>query len=331
MNALQLSWEGPGADASWQQLVDGCWDSFVSSLPMALKEAGRQLPLTLRLSSKPLPWSRIFHQEVTLALPLCLSEALPLATPEAIRRAVLAHMLGIVAAFAADRIDDQQVEATPALLQLLRYVRKARDLAIRSFNVNGQGPAYDYRAADCATEQANRVEQRFLACTPSANFGAYECLSLDKQWLAFPAAMTFARASSLDPEGLAQLSSLCLGIAMGLQLRDDATDWEDDQAEGRSWAVRLLRNAEGSEAEEPGEDIEALRERMAAAGIIVAMLHKAAQHLEAAAKSARTLSALRVAAWADRQAALTRELAEHELTSPGHIVRWERARKQARA
>lgn len=330
MSALQLSWEGHSADASWQQIVDGCWDSFISSLPLSLKEAGRQLPLTLRLSNKPLPWSRIFHQEVTLGLPLCLAEALPLATPEAIRRAVLAHMLGIVAAFAADRIEDQQVEATPALLQLLCYVRKARDLAIRSFNVNGQGPAYDYRAADFATEQANRVEQRFLSCTPSANFEAYECLSLDKQWLAFPAAMTFARASGLDQEGLDQLSSLCLGIAMGLQLRDDATDWEDDQAEGRSWAVRLLRHAEGSGAEAPDEDIAALRERMSSAGIIVALLHNAAQHLERAASAARTLSAPRVAAWADKQAALTRELADHELKSPGHIVRWERARKQAR-
>src|SRR5262249_53912539 len=160
-----------------------------------------QLPLTLRLSSKPLPWSRIFHQEVTLALPLCLAEALPRATPEEKRRAVLAHMLGIVAAFTADRVDAQQGGGTPAPLQVLRYGRKARDLAIRSFNVNGQGPAYDYRAADCATEQANRVEQRFLACTSSANFEAYECLSLDKQWLAFPAVMTFARASGLEPEG----------------------------------------------------------------------------------------------------------------------------------
>ena len=32
MNALQVSWEVHAADASWQQVVDGCWDSFISSL-----------------------------------------------------------------------------------------------------------------------------------------------------------------------------------------------------------------------------------------------------------------------------------------------------------
>ena len=40
-----------------------------------------RLPLTLRLTPKPLPWSRIFHQEVTLALPFTLAEALPASSP----------------------------------------------------------------------------------------------------------------------------------------------------------------------------------------------------------------------------------------------------------
>ena len=48
-------------------------------------------------------------------------------------------------------------------------------------------------------------------------------------------------------------------------------------------------------------------------------------------RAARALSADRIAAWADKQASLTRELCRGEREAPGHIVRWEIARKQARS
>lgn len=70
---------------------------------------------------------------------------------------------------------------------------------------------------------------------------------------------------------------------------------------------------------------------MASAGIIVDLLDGAVRHFEAGAASARALAAHRVAAWCDRQAELTRQLAEQEREAPGNIVRWEIARKQARA
>jgi hypothetical protein len=315
--------------ATWQDLVDGCWEAFVASLPEAVQADARRLPLTLRLTPKPLPWSRIFHQEVTLALPFTLAEALPAASPPSVRTAVTAHMLGIVAAFGADRIDDGQVEATPDLVRVLDEVRRARDAAIDSFGVGGAGPTYDYRAADLATAKANHTEQAFLAEHSSASSETYEQLSRGKQYLVFPAAMTFCRATGLDAAGLENVETMCLAMAMGLQLRDDATDWEDDHAEGRAWAVRLMRHVECEGVQL--RDIESLRLRLSDAGVVVGLLSGAVQHFEAASAAARAIEAHRVASWCDKQANLTRELAARESEAPGHIVRWEIARKQARA
>ena len=247
------------ASSSWAETVDGCWEEFVASLPTVVQEDARALPLVLRLTPRPLPWSRIFHQEVTLALPLTLSEALPHATPLQVETAVRAHMFGIIAAFGADRLDDGQVEPTPRLLQLLDDVRFVRDSAIDAFGTATPTPTYDFRAADVATAQANRLEQDFLARNASADFGTYERLSVGKQWLVFPAAMTFARACGFDDVQLQHLETMCLAMAMGLQLRDDATDWEDDHAEGRAWAVRLLRHAEGTHERDMRDDVNALR------------------------------------------------------------------------
>lgn len=313
---------------TWQEMVDGCWDDFVASLPEGMRDDARRLPLTLRLTPKPLPWSRIFHQEVTLALPFTLAEALPASSPVRVRTAVTAHMLGIVAAFGADRLDDGQVEPTPALVELLTELRRARDAAIEALGVRGVGPLYDYRAADAATAEGNRAEQAFLARHEGAELATYERFSLPKQYLVFPAAMSFARAAGLDTAALAEVETMCLAMAMGLQLRDDATDWEDDHAEGRSWAERLLRGAE--RGGDRLADLPALRVRMAEAGVIVGLLEGAVRHFEAARAAAASLSAHRVATWCARQGALTAELAEREREAPGHIVRWELARKQAR-
>ncbi|MEP7124722.1 MAG: hypothetical protein ABJE95_27585 [Byssovorax sp.] len=330
MNAITTELRSSDLLAStWQDLVDGCWERFVGSLPEGLQADARLLPLTLRLTPKPLPWSRIFHQEVTLGLPFTLAEALPSASPAEVRTAVEAHMLGIVAAFGADRIDDGQVEATPELVRVLDEVRRARDAAIDSFGVGGVGPTYDYRAADLATTEANRAEQEFLALHASATTATYEELSRPKQYLVFPAAMTFSRAAGLGDASLSQVEAMCLAMAMGLQLRDDATDWEDDHAEGRAWAVRLMLQREGEGVYL--RDIESLRLRMADSGVVVELLRGAVRHFEAASAAASALAAHRVAAWCDRQASLTQELAAREDEAPGHIVRWEKARKQARA
>jgi hypothetical protein len=315
--------------STWQAIVDGCWDDFVASLPEDAQDDARRLPLTLRLTPRPLPWSRIFHQEVTLALPFTLAEALPAVSAAVVRTAVTAHMLGIVAAFGADRIDDGQVEATPGLVRILDEVRAARDAAVASFGVHGTGPLHDYRASDVATAEGNRVEQAFLAQHAAADFATYDRLSRAKQFLVFPAAMTFARAAGFGPRELVLVESMCLAMAMGLQLRDDATDWEDDHAEGRSWAVRLLRHAEGGAA--GADDVSSLRPRLAEAGVVAALLDGAARHFETARTAARALSADRIAAWSDKQATLTRELCRGEREAPGHIVRWEIARKQARS
>lgn len=37
--------------ATWQDLVDGCWEAFVASLPDAVQADARRLPLTLRLTA----------------------------------------------------------------------------------------------------------------------------------------------------------------------------------------------------------------------------------------------------------------------------------------
>jgi hypothetical protein len=289
----------------------------------------------LRLAPRALPWSRVFHQEVTLGLPVPLAEALPALSAEAIRRGVMAHMCGILAAFGADRIDDGQVEATPSLRLVLSAVRSARDAAIDSFDIEGAGPLYDYRAADLATARANRVEQEFLAIHDKADFGTYERLSVPKQYLVFPAAMTLARAAGLDEDHVESVRAMCLAMAMGLQLRDDATDWMDDHAEGRAWAVRIYRGTAGALGDgvrnlQNLHNLQDLQSGMATTGTIVSLLRGAAGHFQSAVEHARFLGAARVAAWAEKNRALTAKLAEEEARSPGHIVRWEIERKQAR-
>jgi hypothetical protein len=309
---------------TWQERVDGCWEGFVASLPADLRGAADALAVTLHLTPRPLPWSRIFHQEVTLALPLSFAEALPDASGDAIERALTAHVLGIVAAFTADRLDDGQVEATPALVGLLEHLRAARDRAIDSFDAPADDPRFSYRAADAATAAANRAEAELLATGERSDFSEYYRHAVGKQWLAFPATMCLARASGLSGSALDAVASMCLAMALGLQYRDDATDWEDDHREGRSWVERLTPRARGA------ADLAALRERVAEAGVVVWFLGAAAREFDRAARIADGIGASRVEAWGRRQAQVTRTLIEGESREPGHTVRWEIARKQAR-
>jgi hypothetical protein len=309
---------------TWQERVDGCWARFVGSLPEELRGAGDALATTLRLTPRPLPWSRIFHQEVTLALPLSFAEALPDASEGAVERALTAHVLGIVAAFTADRLDDGQVEATPALVALLEHLRAARDRAIDSFDAPADDPRFSYRAADAATAAANRAEADFLATGEQSDFAVYYRHAVGKQWLAFPATMCLARACGLDGRALEAVAAMCLAMALGLQYRDDATDWEDDHREGRSWVERLTPRARTA------ADLPALRERVAGAGVVVWFLGAAAREFDRAARLGADLGASRVEAWGRRQAQVTRTLIDGESREPGHTVRWEIARKQAR-
>jgi hypothetical protein len=275
-----------------------------------------------------LPWSRIFHQEVTLALPFTFAEATGGAADEMIGRAVTAHMLGIIAAFGADRIDDGQLVATSTTMAVLERVRAARDAAIRSFGLSIASPLYDYRAADLATADANRAEKEYLGAHSATDFITYERLAIGKQYLVFPATMNFARACGMDAQALEQVAAMCLAMAMGLQLRDDATDWEDDQKDDRSWVVRLLRGAAGAEAD--GHDSPSLKERVADQGILISLLARAVSHFEHAAHLAGSLRAYRIASWGKRQAQLTNELLTNERREPGYTVRWELTRKAAR-
>jgi hypothetical protein len=312
------------ARPSWQEMVDGAWDTFAGSLPEALRASADDLPVTLRLAPRPLPWSRIFHQEVTLALPYSFAEALPEATDDALERALTAHVLGIVAAFTADRLDDGQVEATPELIGLLEHLRAARDRAIDSFDAPADDPRFSFRAADAATAAANRAEGEHLATGRPSDFAEYRRHAVGKQFLAFPATMCLARSCGLPDRDLDAVASMCLAMALGLQFRDDATDWEDDHREGRSWVERLTPRSRSA------ADLPALRERVATHGVLVWFLGAAAREFDQAARIAAALGAPRVEAWGRRQAQVTRDLAQAEARQPGHTVRWEIARKQAR-
>jgi len=80
--------------------IDALYAGFVSSLPADLQPVARDLPFVLRLSpASGQPWSAVFSHAVTLEAPRLFSVALA-AEPEAVRRAVLAHALSVIEAFA---------------------------------------------------------------------------------------------------------------------------------------------------------------------------------------------------------------------------------------
>ncbi|WP_437666093.1 hypothetical protein [Sorangium sp. So ce1182] len=242
-------------EALW---VDELYNAFCRTLPGMLHADAQGLAYTLGLSpSRDVPWSAVFSNEVTLAAPALLAEAMPGVRGATVQDALLAHLLAVIEAFGTDRIQDAQVRPTWQLEAILAHARRARDEALRRVAPGVDDPAIDFARADDATLLAIETERSLLASGEPAGFSRYYALSIAKQSVGFPASIALAHAAGWTAAQREVLARLLSSVWLGLQLHDDVMDWQDDYQRGGAWAVVLaseLRSRAHGEPDEPHAD-----------------------------------------------------------------------------
>lgn len=294
--------------------IDEGWASLVLRLPDELRDDARELPALLDLAPRGTPWSEVFGHLVTLAAPALVAEAFPAASEEALQRAVLAHLLGVIEAFGTDRIADGQLTSVGRLPGLLDALRGLRDRALEDL---APGGAAEGRGADALARDAIAEEHAWLARGTPATLADYERVSLGKQAPGFPATELLGRHTSASARVRRALRSALVGVWMGLQAHDDVVDWEDDFTRGGAWVVALAR---GAGAEAPS-DLESARAAALATGTPAKLLRYARRKLRATRRLAGAVGAAPLAQWAaERESKLT-ALWERELRVPGATVR----------
>ncbi len=303
-------------------LVDDLYEVFADRIGEPLASSARDLPRALSLASVPVPWSRVFSHEVTLGAPALFAEAMPEVRPSLLRDAVLAHLLAVVDAFGTDRIEDEQVEASPRIFAILGQARRERDRAIARMFGGVVPQDCDFRAADTLTMRAIRSERAMLLSGRAVDMAIYEHASLDKQCAGILASVALARAVGWDARRCRAVRSTLESVSLGLQLADDVVDWEDDMQRGGAWAVCLMRGSQrvGLGWMRP-EKPEPIRGQVLRSGVLGVMLSRSCHHMRKARRRATALGAQRLAAWAGGQEARLRSLAAAEEANAGYAVR----------
>jgi hypothetical protein len=309
---------------SLPQQIDALYDAFCGTLPRSLAAIARVLPQRLALGSGPTAkWSEVFTNEITLAAPALVADAMPEMPASVVRDAFFAHLLAIIEAFGTDRVEDRQVEPDPPLLDLLARLRGGRDAALRRvFDPSGE-PDLDFARADARSRQAMELERRVMRGSAPIEFERYEQISLDKQSVGFPACLALARAAGWNPAQRLTLSSMLASIWLGLQLHDDVIDWEDDSKRDAAWPLALARGLPSL----PDENAAKLhgagpaRRIVLSSGVMARMLKRAYRHLRAARMRASVLGADRIATWARSKESNMRSLARSEARTAGFAVR----------
>jgi hypothetical protein len=302
-------------------LVDELYAAFAASLPRALAKEALDLSLTLQLApSRGVPWSRVFGHEVTLAAPALVAEAMPYVSPELVRDAVMAQAFAVIEAFGTDRIEDRQIEPSEALVDVLTRIRTARDRAAARVYGTNRDTSVDFDAAHQRTLGAIRLERRLLVEGRPVPFAVYEDVSLGKQSVGFPPSMALALAAGWTEGQRLALRDLLESTWLGLQMPDDAVDWEDDQARGGSWAVSLARHLNAS-GEEGSNDKFGLRKLVWSSGVLARMLDRAATHFRRIERIGGSLGAGRLASWGRQRAIETEDTAKAESNHAGYAAR----------
>lgn len=303
--------------------IDALYAGFVSSLPADLQPVARDLPFVLRLSpASGQPWSAVFSHAVTLEAPRLFSVALA-AEPEAVRRAVLAHALSVIEAFATDRVLDRQVTQTPELLAVIEELRKARNAVLGSLWPPAVALA---RAADAETAEAIKEEGALLRRLAAVSFEEYRRISLAKQAVGFPASIALARVAGAPDTQVEQVKRALTGVWLGLQFEDDAGDWEDDwRRGGGAWAVSLARRRleavrEESADERPTEP-DLVRRRVHKMRVLYGMLQGARHQYRTAWRYARAAGATPLVAWTSERVRRLDGLLPLEAEHAGYVVR----------
>ena len=310
-----------------QHIIDHAYARFVADLPHDLQAVADTLPHRLGLTPHPhVPWSAVFNNPAVLAMPLLLASGARLRMSPAIQAAATeAHLFAIISAFGLDRVEDGQVAADPHVRAVLDHLRRARDLAFLRVFARTDGHTPDFTWAESVTRASQTGEHHVLTDGHPATLAAYLEVSLQKQGLAFPAALAAAAAAAWTPEDRAHVDALLTGAALGLQHRDDVVDWIDDQTRGNSWPVALL-------AERPATtDIPTLTAHLHREAILVDLLRRSAAEFTRAAEAAAALGIPDLATWSKDQATLTLHLADAEAHLPGAAVAWEQDRLARRA
>jgi hypothetical protein len=317
------------AEVSALTRIDPLYAAFVATLPEALAGAARGLAVTLGLSpSRDVPWSGVFSHEITLGAPLLVAEALPELPAALVDDATLAHLLAVVEAFGTDRLEDGQVTATPALLDLLAHVRRARDAALSrvvaasSRHGHERPSEHAFQRADGETLAAISAERALIGNGEAVTFRRYLSISHGKQRVGLPASLALARAAGWDDRRTRVLGRLLDAVALGLQLHDDVIDWEDDLARGGAWAASLAALVPSRADAEARETMPvSIRLLVQQSGVLGRMLAAAQRSFRAARRRAEVLGAGRLARWAGEREALTGDLARHEADTPGFANR----------
>ncbi len=304
--------------------IDALYAGFVGVLPDGLRPVAQDLPYVLRLSPVPgQPWSAVFNHAVTLEAPRLFAASLPHADGELVRRAVLAHALSVIEAFGTDRILDRQVESTPHLLALLSELRRARDTILDGV---WPGSVAIAQAADRETNEAIREERSLLSRISAVTFEEYRRISLAKQAVGFPASLALARAAGAAPAQVEQIKRTLSGVWLGLQLEDDAGDWEDDWRRGTgAWAVSLARRrletVKDQAADERPTEPDLVRRRVHRMRVLYSMLRSARHQYRTAWRYARSLGAEPLVTWTAQKLHRLDGLLPLEARHPGYVVR----------
>ncbi len=302
-------------------LVDELYAAFVASLPRALAKEAQELAFTLRLApSRGVPWSRVFGHEVTLAAPALVAEAMPYVAPARVRDAVMAQTFAVIEAFGTDRIEDKQIVRTDALVDVLTRIRAARDQATVRVCGTMRDASADFDAAHLRTLGAIRLERRLLTEGRPVTFSVYEDVSLGKQSVGFPPSMALALAAGWTEGQRLALRDVLESIWLGLQMPDDAVDWEDDQERGGSWAVSVARSLDSSIEEGPADKAR-LRQLVWSSGVLARMLDRAATHYRRIERIGGSLGAGQLASWGRQRAIETEDLAKAESNHAGYAAR----------
>jgi hypothetical protein len=306
--------------------IDEIYDQFTRTLNPSEQPFARGLAHTIGLApSDDVPWSRVFCQEVVRALPIFVAEAMPRACRGLIDDAVTAHALGIITAFAVDRIQDGQIgRPSRAVLKVVNELRRARDSALDRLGPGSCDPFFDYGIGEWELTAIAVEEQRLLGDRAPADLATYERIAVEKQHAAFPAAMRLAVAAGSSAEQLALVRSSITGIALAFQMVDDVFDWQDDLARGGAWPAALTLSA----GDDP-RDIDEMRRRVLSSGILSRLLSSAAGALNDVSVAAEALGAKRLAQWAEWEARTFLVFAERERVSPGLAARSHEERRRA--
>jgi hypothetical protein len=299
-------------------LVDDLYEAFADRIGEPLSDGARDLPRALRLAPEAVPWSRVFSHEVTLGAPALFAEAMTAVPSSLIRDAVLAHLLAVIDAFGTDRIEDEQVEASPSVFAVLGRIRKERDRAMTRVHGGSRPVDGDFRTTDTLTIRAIRKERAMLLSARPVDLKVYEAASLEKQCAGILASVTLARVAGWSDRRCRAVRATLESVWLGLQIADDVVDWEDDLQCGGAWAVCLMRGqqpASGPRTKDP------IRNQVLQSGILAVMLGRAWQHMRAARRRAMALGATRLASWAREQETRLGSLVASESRSAGYAVR----------